>query len=99
MEWARAPQCRPMEAHRRRDGRGQRAASAPSADYGRQCAGVAAEVCDDIDVMYAGKLVEVGSVEEVFALGEDPKHSQKGFAARRLSIDVGIEDPKRGALL
>jgi oligopeptide/dipeptide ABC transporter ATP-binding protein len=33
--------------------------------------GVVAEVCDRVAVMYAAKMVEVGSVEAVFA---DPKH-------------------------
>jgi oligopeptide/dipeptide ABC transporter ATP-binding protein len=34
--------------------------------------GVAAEICDDIAVMYAGKLVEIGQVEEVFAAPAHP---------------------------
>ena len=48
--------------------------------------GIVAETCDRIAVMYAGKIVESGSVEQVFA---DPKHPYtQGLLASTISLDT-----------
>ena len=48
--------------------------------------GIVAETCDRIAVMYAGKIVESGSVEQVFAA---PKHPYtQGLLASTISLDT-----------
>jgi peptide/nickel transport system ATP-binding protein len=47
--------------------------------------GVVAEVCDRVVVMYAGQVVESGSVHEIFA---DPRHPYtRGLLASLPSVD------------
>ncbi|HSK22960.1 MAG TPA: ABC transporter ATP-binding protein [Egicoccus sp.] len=67
--------------------------------------GIVAETCDRVAVMYAGRIVEIGPVAEVFA---DPKHPYtQGLLASVISVDttelVSIDgtppdlvDPPRG---
>jgi oligopeptide/dipeptide ABC transporter ATP-binding protein len=48
--------------------------------------GIVAETCDRMAVMYAGKIVEIGPVEEVFG---DPKHPYtQGLLASTISTDT-----------
>jgi oligopeptide/dipeptide ABC transporter ATP-binding protein len=48
--------------------------------------GVVAETCDRVAVMYAGKIVELGSVEQIFT---DPKHPYtRGLLASTISLDT-----------
>lgn len=48
--------------------------------------GIVAETCDRIAVMYAGKIVEIGSVEQVFAA---PRHPYtQGLLASTISLDT-----------
>jgi len=48
--------------------------------------GIVAETCDRVAVMYAGRIVEVGPVEEVFA---NPKHPYtQGLLASVISVDT-----------
>ncbi len=48
--------------------------------------GLVAETCDRVAVMYAGRIVEIGRVEEVFA---DPKHPYtQGLLRSVISIDT-----------
>ncbi len=51
--------------------------------------GVVAEVCDRVAVMYAGQIVETGSVEEIFA---DPLHP---YTRGLLDSLPDIDDPER----
>ena len=45
-----------------------------------------AEACDRVAVMYAGKIVEVGSVDQIFT---DPKHPYtRGLLASTISLDT-----------
>jgi peptide/nickel transport system ATP-binding protein len=50
--------------------------------------GVVAEICDDVLVMYAGKVVEYGSVDVIF---NDPRHP---YTQRLLQAFPDIEDPQ-----
>jgi oligopeptide/dipeptide ABC transporter ATP-binding protein len=59
--------------------------------------GVAAEIGDDIAVMYAGKLVEVGSVEEVFAAPAHPYTQSLLRSVPRIS-DIAFPLPIPGEL-
>ena len=48
--------------------------------------GIVAETCDRVAVMYAGRIVEIGPVEEVF---RDPKHPYtQGLLASVISVDT-----------
>ena len=48
--------------------------------------GIVAETCDRVAVMYAGKIVEIGSVEQVF---NHPKHPYtQGLLASTISLDT-----------
>ena len=48
--------------------------------------GIVAETCDRVAVMYAGKIVEVGTVEQVFTA---PKHPYtRGLVASTISLDT-----------
>jgi peptide/nickel transport system ATP-binding protein len=48
--------------------------------------GIVAETCDRVAVMYAGRIVEIGPVEQVFA---DPKHPYtQGLLASVISVDT-----------
>ena len=48
--------------------------------------GIVAETCDRVAVMYAGRIVEVGPVEQVF---NDPKHPYtQGLLASVISVDT-----------
>ena len=48
--------------------------------------GIVAETCDRVAVMYAGKIVEIGDVEQVFA---DPKHPYtQGLMASTISLET-----------
>ena len=48
--------------------------------------GIVAETCDRVAVMYAGKIVETGSVEQVF---NDPKHPYtQGLLGSTISLDT-----------
>ncbi len=48
--------------------------------------GIVAETCDRVAVMYAGKIVEIGPVEQVF---NDPKHPYtQGLLASTISLDT-----------
>ena len=48
--------------------------------------GIVAETCDRVAVMYAGRIVEIGSVEDVF---NDPKHPYtQGLLASVISVDT-----------
>lgn len=50
--------------------------------------GVVAEIADDVIVMYKGKIVETGSVQQIF---EDPKHPYtKGLLACRPRLDMKL---------
>jgi oligopeptide/dipeptide ABC transporter ATP-binding protein len=50
--------------------------------------GVVAEICDDVLVMYAGKVVEYGSVDVIF---NEPQHP---YTQRLLQAFPDIEDPQ-----
>jgi oligopeptide/dipeptide ABC transporter ATP-binding protein len=48
--------------------------------------GIVAETCDRVAVMYAGRIVEIGPVDEIFA---DPKHPYtRGLLASTISLDT-----------
>jgi peptide/nickel transport system permease protein len=48
--------------------------------------GIVAETCDRVAVMYAGRIVEVGPVEQIFA---DPKHPYtRGLLASTISLET-----------
>ena len=48
--------------------------------------GIVAETCDRVAVMYAGKIVEIGSVEQIF---NDPKHPYtRGLLASTISLET-----------
>ena len=48
--------------------------------------GLVAETCDRVAVMYAGKIVEIGPVEEIF---NDPKHPYtRGLLASTISLET-----------
>ena len=48
--------------------------------------GIVAETCDRVAVMYAGRIVEVGPVEEIF---RDPKHPYtRGLLASTISLET-----------
>src|SRR5690606_15527987 len=52
--------------------------------------GVIAEICDEVVVMYKGKIVEKGNVREIF---QNPKESYtKGLIACRPKLDVRYKD-------
>ncbi|MBN8574971.1 MAG: ABC transporter ATP-binding protein [Candidatus Kapabacteria bacterium] len=51
--------------------------------------GVVAEIADDVIVMYKGKIVETGSVQQIF---EDPQHPYtKGLLACRPRLDMKLK--------
>lgn len=53
--------------------------------------GVVAEMCDDVVVMYAGKVVEQGPVVEIF---KDPKHPYtKGLMGSLVGVDQDKDQP------
>lgn len=48
--------------------------------------GIVAETCDRVAVMYAGKIVEIGPVDQIF---NDPKHPYtRGLLASTISLDT-----------
>ncbi|GAB3672572.1 dipeptide/oligopeptide/nickel ABC transporter permease/ATP-binding protein [Salinisphaera aquimarina] len=48
--------------------------------------GIVAETCDRVAVMYAGKIVEIGPVDQIFT---DPKHPYtRGLLASTISLDT-----------
>jgi peptide/nickel transport system ATP-binding protein len=67
--------------------------------------GIVAETCDRVAVMYAGRIVEIGPVEQIFA---DPKHPYtQGLLASTISLETtelhtiegyppDLVDPPRG---
>ena len=54
--------------------------------------GVIAELCDRVAVMYAGEVVEVGTVDAIF---HDPRHP---YTRALLSCDPAVVDPSSGRL-
>ncbi len=57
--------------------------------------GIVAETCDRVAVMYAGRIVEVGPVEEVFT---DPKHPYtQGLLRSVISVDTTTLDSIDGS--
>ena len=62
--------------------------------------GVVAEMCDDVVVMYAGRVVERGPVADVFALAAAPVHGGAAAvdpAARHDAGRAAARDPRHGA--